>query len=149
MTETVTMSDSTQSLVRKAQAGDRAAFDPLVEAHRQSLERLIRARLVGSGLQSAIAGEDIYQETMLRAFRKLHDFQWQGEASFARWIGVIATNLSRSAGRREKRNPLPLLDVEVGAEDGSPSKDARRGERFDRLHRLAGRTFGAVGADDL
>ncbi len=133
MTETMTMSDSTQSLVRKAQAGDRAAFDALVEAHRQSLERLIRARLVGSGLQSAISGEDIYQETMLRAFRKLHDFRWQGEDSFARWIGVIATNLIRSAGRREKRNPLPLLDVEVGAEDGSPSKDARRGERFDRL----------------
>lgn len=135
MTGIMTSPDSIQSLVQKAQAGDRAAFNELIEAHRRPLEKLIRARLAGSGLQPAIGDEDIYQETMLRAFRRLHDFRWQGEDSFARWIGVIATNLIRSAGRREKRNPLPLRGAEAAAADDSPSRDARRGERFDRLER--------------
>jgi RNA polymerase sigma factor (sigma-70 family) len=80
-----------------------------------------------------VSEEDIYQEAMLKAFRKLHDFRWQGENSFGRWIGVIATNLIRSAGRREKRTPLRFADVEVSATQSSPSKHARRGERFDRL----------------
>jgi RNA polymerase sigma-70 factor (ECF subfamily) len=134
MKEAMTLSDNIQSLIRRAQAGDRAAFDALVEGHREALERLIRTRLAGIGLKHTVGEEDILQETLLRAFRKLADFQWQGEDSFARWIGVIATNLIRSAGRREKRSPLPLLDPDACIHhDNSPSENARRGERFDRL----------------
>lgn len=134
MKETMTLSDDIQSLITRAQAGDRAAFDALIERHREALERSIRTRLAGVGLQFRVAAEDVFQETLLRAFRKLPEFQWQGEDSFARWIGVIATNLVRSAGRREKQSPLPLLDPDACIDpDDSPSKNARRGERFDRL----------------
>ena len=111
------LSDSAQSLVAKAQAGDQAAFDALIAGHREGLQNLIRTRLVSSGLQNSVGEDDVYQETLLRAFQKLTAFRWQREDSFGRWLGVIATNLIRSAGKRDKRSPLPLIHDDVDAND--------------------------------
>ncbi len=128
------LSDHAQSLVAKAQAGDQAAFDALIAGHREGLQNLIRTRLVSSGLQNSVGEDDVYQETLLRAFQKLTAFRWQREDSFGRWLGVIATNLIRSAGKQDKRSPLPLIHDDVDANDDvTPSISMRRDERFDRL----------------
>ena len=130
------LSDNAQTLVGKAQAGDRDAFDALVADHTERLRTLIRRRILRGGLQKSVWEDDVYQETLLRAVQKLPDFRWQGDDSFGRWLGVIAANLIRSAGKREKPNALPLIHDEMDARgDTTPSVDMRRDERFDRLQR--------------
>lgn len=69
-------------LVRRAQAGDSAAFGELVERHRRSVFRTAVA-----ALGSAAEADDVSQEAFVTAFRKLDGFR--GEASFKTWLLTI------------------------------------------------------------
>ena len=128
--------NETKVLVEKAQGGDRDAFEALVETHRDRLVKLVRSRLA-RGLEHAIDEDDVVQETFLRAFEGLSRFRWQGEDSFIKWVGVIASNLVHSAGRRKRarREESPEPEVAPVAGGCSPSRAMRRNERFDRLQR--------------
>lgn len=66
-------------LVRRAQAGDVAAFGELVERNRRAV---FRAALAAVG--SAAEADDVAQEAFVTAFQKLHGFR--GEASFKTWL---------------------------------------------------------------
>jgi RNA polymerase sigma-70 factor, ECF subfamily len=94
-----------QALVRKAQAGDRAAFDDLVRRYDREVLRLA-SRLV----QRPEDARDIYQEGFLRAYRNLHRFRF--ECSFYTWLYRIVTNtaldfLRRRTSRPEDQPPAP------------------------------------------
>ena len=74
------------SLIREVQRGNHAAFEKLVYAHDQGVLRLA-LRITGSQADA----QDVYQETFLRAFRKLTGFRF--ECAFSTWIYRIATNV--------------------------------------------------------
>jgi RNA polymerase sigma-70 factor (ECF subfamily) len=97
----------------------------------ERLSRQIRSRM-GRRVGSLMAAEDVYQETFLRALGAIGKFRWQGEESFYLWLAGIAEHLIRSASQKKSLDTL-CLTRDVPASDATPSKTARRDERFDRL----------------
>lgn len=83
-----------------ARAGDQRAFGQLVEPYRRELQ-VHCYRLLGS-LQDA---EDLTQETFLRAWRRLDQFE--GRASLRVWLYKIATHACLDALDRRPRRSLP------------------------------------------
>ena len=73
-------------LIRAAQQGDAAAFDQLVRQYDREFLR-IAVHITGSRED----GQDIFQETFLRAYLNLPGFRF--ECSFFTWMYRIVTNL--------------------------------------------------------
>jgi RNA polymerase sigma-70 factor (ECF subfamily) len=96
----------TQATLARARAGDEEAFRHLTDPYRHELQ-LHCYRILGS-IQDA---EDMLQETLLAAWRKLDQFEER--SSIRTWLYRIATNRSlnalRDSGRRtvETRPDLP------------------------------------------
>jgi RNA polymerase sigma-70 factor (ECF subfamily) len=83
-----------------ARAGDHQEFESLVEPYRRALQ-VHCYRILGS-LQDA---EDLVQETMLRAWRRLETFE--GRGSLRAWLYKIATNACFDALAKRPRRTLP------------------------------------------
>jgi RNA polymerase sigma-70 factor, ECF subfamily len=98
---------SEMQLVSQALAGDEQAFRALTEPHRRALH-VHTYRMLGS-LHEA---EEIVQETMLRAWRRLETFG--GRASFGAWLYGIATNACLDALERRPPRLLPDACVPPG-----------------------------------
>jgi RNA polymerase sigma-70 factor (ECF subfamily) len=81
------------ALLELARRGDRAAFGELAIQHRKRLFALA-LQLVGN----ASDAEDVVQETLLRAYRYLPQFQ--ARSQFATWLYRIAINRALSHRRR-------------------------------------------------
>jgi RNA polymerase sigma-70 factor, ECF subfamily len=88
---------------------DEAAFAELVEPHRREL-RVHCYRMLGSFDEA----EDLVQETFLRAWRAIGDFQ--GRSSVRRWLYRIATNACLDALDGRARRVLPH-DIGPGDDD--------------------------------
>ncbi|HXV43060.1 MAG TPA: sigma-70 family RNA polymerase sigma factor [Anaerolineae bacterium] len=84
-----------------AQAGDSDEFGSLTEPYRRELQ-LHCYRLLGS-LHEA---EDLVQETLLRAWRRLDTYE--GRASFRAWLYKIATNACLDTLDKRPRRALPV-----------------------------------------
>ena len=92
------------SLVRKAQAGDRLAFEELVRRYDRDV-----LRLALNLVQRPEEARDVYQESFLRVYRNMHRFRF--ECSFYTWLYRIVTNvgldhLRRRTSRREDQAPV-------------------------------------------
>ena len=83
-------------LVRKAQEGDRSAFDELVRRYDRDV-----LRLAMNIVHRPEDARDIYQETFLKVYRNLHRFRF--ECSFYTWLYRVATNAGLDALRRNAR----------------------------------------------
>jgi RNA polymerase sigma-70 factor (ECF subfamily) len=95
-------------LVRAAQAGDLDSFDLLVMKHQPA----IAAVLYRFSAQPADL-EDMVQETFIRAWRALP--QWQPQKPFLHWLKRISVNVALGFCRKNKHNPLARL-AEGGAD---------------------------------
>jgi RNA polymerase sigma-70 factor (ECF subfamily) len=93
-----------QALIERIRGGDSEAFYDLVRPH----ERAIYVTAY-SILQDPSEAEDVAQETVLKAFRNLHQFR--GDARFSTWLVTIAINESRMRLRSRQRLRLESLDA--------------------------------------
>jgi RNA polymerase sigma-70 factor, ECF subfamily len=92
-----------QALVRKAQAGDRLAFEEIVRRYDRDV-----LRLALNLVHRPEDARDVYQEGFLRAYRNLNRFRF--ECSFYTWLYRIVTNvaldhLRRRTSHREEQAP--------------------------------------------
>jgi RNA polymerase sigma-70 factor (ECF subfamily) len=109
------MEMSDRGAVAAVRAGDRDAFRLLVEKHSRSIFKL--AFRMTHNEQDA---EEVVQETFLRAYRKLGDFE--SRADFGTWLYRIAANCSYDLlGRRKRHAGDTPLENEEGDEIPLPS----------------------------
>lgn len=87
-------SDSDEAWAGRAQQGDGAAMELLVQRHHAAVARLLW-RFVRT--QSDL--DDLVQDTFLRMVRGLPD--WEPRQPFAHWLLRIATNTGRDYFRRQ------------------------------------------------
>lgn len=85
-----------QALVQRARAGDREAFDQIIQQHQQVVYGYLRARLV-----DATDAEDLTQEVFLRFYLGKGRFDESGQVR--PWLIGIARNLLYEHIRRMKR----------------------------------------------
>lgn len=130
---TLTVTNRTDAeLVSASLAGDRAAFDVIVERHRRNVYQLCY-RFVGNQDDAA----DLSQDVFVRAFRGLKNFK--GESSLGTWLYRIGVNvcLNRLAAKApvsESLEPLLASSDERIASGGESASDALlRGERERRV----------------
>jgi RNA polymerase sigma-70 factor (ECF subfamily) len=94
-----------RKLVASAQAGDRVAFEQLVQRDRARLLRVL-VRIT----RSPETAEDALQDALVRAWRSLPRFN--GQSSFFTWLTRIAINEAyRLMGRAQAKATLPLDDA--------------------------------------
>ena len=107
---------TTPELLESAQRGDRRAFETLAEPFRREI-KVHCYRMLGS-IHDA---EDLVQETLLRAWRGLAEFE--GRASLRSWLYRIATNacLNLLASRKSAQRMLPQA---LGPPSSTPPKAA-------------------------
>jgi RNA polymerase sigma-70 factor (ECF subfamily) len=119
-------------LVLKAKAGDREAFERLACPHLARLRHQVQARM-GRRIRSRIDADDVVQETLATALESIGKFAWQGEGSFYLWIAGIAEHIILNAVRKKGWTPIGIEQPPAGPATTTPSKLARRDERFGRL----------------
>jgi len=85
-------------------AGDRRAFDQLVERYQRRLLNFV-FRTIGDRERA----EDLVQEVFIRVHRHLHRFDQSKK--FSTWIYTIASNLAKNELRNRSRNPLVLFQT--------------------------------------
>jgi RNA polymerase sigma-70 factor, ECF subfamily len=98
--------DPDAPLVRRAQKGDRWAFEQLVERHQHRLYTLA-ARLLGSADEAG----DAVQEALIRAWLALPSFR--GGARFSTWMYRICVNAAHDQRAKSRRaDAAPEIEVE-------------------------------------
>ena len=79
----------TEILVDKARRGDREAFDALALRFRSRLQDSIQS-WARFRIEPPLEVEEVLQETFIRAFKSLKNFDWQEDDAFFRWLCGIA-----------------------------------------------------------
>lgn len=125
-------------LIRRAQAGDEAAFGELMQAHYEPV-----FRLVASIVRHDHDARDICQEVWLTIWKKLPEFR--GEARFTTWVHPIAVRRALDHLRKRRRwydrfLPFGGSDddeapaVPEPAVDDTPREDLEHGDRLARFN---------------
>lgn len=126
-------------LIRRAQAGDEAAFGDIVRNHYEPV-----FRRVASILRNEHDARDVSQEIWVAVWRTLKDYR--AEAKFSTWLYAIATRRAIDHLRKRQRwfsRFLPFLgnseNAEMTIEPPSPAPGPRdqleakeRDDRFER-----------------
>jgi RNA polymerase sigma-70 factor (ECF subfamily) len=99
-------------LVHKFRAGDDAAFETLVNRHRQLTFNFIY-RMVGNQANA----DDLYQDTWLKVLRNAHTYQ--PRAKFTTWLLQIARNTVLDHYKRENLRQHVSLDLRVANDEKS------------------------------
>jgi len=87
-------------LLAAARSGDQDAFRQLTDPYRREL--LVHCYRILGSVDDA---EDMLQETLLRAWRRLETFE--GRASLRSWLYKIATNITLDTLDHQRRRTLP------------------------------------------
>ena len=92
--------------VRRAQAGDEAAFELLYREHAGRVYALC-LRMAGDGMRA----KELVQDVFVRAWEKLESFR--GDAAFSSWLHRLAVNvvlMDRRLAARRAEETLPEDD---------------------------------------
>ena len=111
--------ESDQILVKKVQAGDKAAFDLLVIKYQSRIVTLA-TRFVRNHADAL----DVTQEAFLKAYRALPNFR--GESAFYTWLYRIAVNTAKNylavQARRSASAQIDYQEIEQ-IDEGDTLKD--------------------------
>ncbi|MBL9079380.1 MAG: sigma-70 family RNA polymerase sigma factor [Planctomycetes bacterium] len=111
----------------RCQAGDGAAFQPLMRPYLAGLLALARRHC-----RDPHWAEDLVQETLVRAFRGLPAFR--GDAALRTWLYRILVRLASEPQRWQRSFRAEPLDVDVPDGLGTPAADAAMARELqDRL----------------
>ncbi|MCC5795542.1 MAG: RNA polymerase sigma factor RpoE [Chromatiales bacterium] len=94
-----------RQLVRKAQRGDRAAFDMLVIKYQQKIVKLVMRYV-----RDPVEALDVSQEAFIKAYRALPNFR--GDSAFYTWLYRIAINTAKNYLVAMQRRPMEY-DVDL------------------------------------
>jgi RNA polymerase sigma factor (sigma-70 family) len=101
---------------------DPLGFDALVESLSPAAIVAIISRSMGERLRAAMEPEDLWQETLVAAWRDREQHTWETREAYRAWVLHIARNRIRDASRRisaEKRGAAHAIDR---IEDLKPSE---------------------------
>ncbi len=136
--------EALEALVRRAQAGEEAAFEELLD--RFEARALLIARGMGASRQDA---EDVVQEAFLSLFRYIRSYR--SGRSFQAWFYRIVINASRDhRARAAGHRHAPLEEAgDLAAAGAATGQDARVEELRRALQRLPQRERETVILRDL
>ena len=118
------MEEAESILVEKAAAGDQAAFERLMEAHKDMVYTLC-VRTLGN----AHDAEEVFQDAFLSAYRNLSGFR--GDSKVSTWLYRIALNRCRdfmeSRKSRQARETVSIdaLERPLAAASSDDAFDAK------------------------
>lgn len=136
-----------KELVQRAQSGDSQALSELVNLHEPMLLRWARKRL-GYPLRTLEDTRDIIQDTYSVVLRKIGEFRYADQRSFARWLrGIVTRIVLQKSGDLHMRRRHALGEDPLFSDEGTtPSTSAQVREllrlryqylrEFDRTDRL-------------
>lgn len=110
-------------LVRRAKAGEIVAFELLADLHRAALMSLAMRML-----RNADDAKDAVQETLVKAFRAIHEFD--PERPIKPWLCRICSNCCVDVVRSRRRDADPLEQHEYMLQDGGESLEDRAQGNF-------------------
>jgi len=103
-------------LVKRVQAGDKAAFDLLVRKYQFKVHKLLTRYVYGR-----VEVEDVAQEAFIKAYRAIGGFR--GDSAFYTWLYRIAINTAKnhlvSQGRAPATTNADLDGIESMDEGGN------------------------------
>ncbi|MDI6814611.1 MAG: sigma-70 family RNA polymerase sigma factor [Dehalococcoidales bacterium] len=103
-----------QSLVRRAQQRDEAAFTQLYEAYFNKIYRYVALR-IGDKTEA----EDVTQQVFLNALQSISSFRWKG-IPFSAWLFRIAHNQVVDYLRKQTKQATVPLDESLVSSDSNP-----------------------------
>jgi len=92
-------SEQTQQLLHAAREGDASAVNDLLERHRDSLRRMVQARL-DRAVAGRVDASDVVQDVLLEAHGRLNDFIQNGSMPFHLWLRHLAKDRMIDVHRR-------------------------------------------------
>ncbi|MEW5807180.1 MAG: RNA polymerase sigma factor [Acidobacteriota bacterium] len=121
-------------LIERARAGDREAFEALMNRYRKDIYHLAY-RIAGNHHDA----DDIAQDTFVKAYLSLKKFR--GFSSFRTWIYSIALNTARTVAGREGKSrkvmvPLTKETIMMAPERKNAEPETEVKERLAELMRL-------------
>jgi RNA polymerase sigma factor (sigma-70 family) len=124
--------DSTFALIERVRRGDPEALERLLARHVGPLQRWISGRLPRWARDLADT-DDLVQDTLLRTFRKMEDFEPRHVGALQAYLRQAVLNRLRDELRRKGRAPsmVDLDDVRLEAA-GSPLEEAIGREAVER-----------------
>jgi RNA polymerase sigma-70 factor (ECF subfamily) len=133
----VTVTNPTDAeLVAATLAGNREAFDVIVERHRRHVYQLCY-RFVANHEDAS----DLAQDVFIRAYRGLRTFK--GESSLGTWLYRIAVNVSLNKVGAKVPKPEPLDRLLLGNDERVASHDEDAADALLR-HERAGQVRAAI-----
>lgn len=105
-------SAQTQSLLLRAQTGDRQAFEELFARHRPYVRQLVELRL-DPRLRTRVDPSDIVQEAHLEAFRRISTYLQERPMPFRLWLRQIAHDRTLKARRHHLGTARRAVNREV------------------------------------
>jgi RNA polymerase sigma-70 factor (ECF subfamily) len=114
--------------VQACLAGEREAFDTIVERHQRTIYRVCY-RFAGTHEDAS----DLAQDVFVRAYKSLRTFK--GQASLTTWLYRIAINvgLNHAAARRPVMEPIAATGGDFRASTEPPADAVLRAERAARI----------------
>jgi RNA polymerase sigma-70 factor (ECF subfamily) len=111
------MEASDAAAVAQVLAGDQDAFRVLVDRHSRNIFRLAY-RMTGIEQDA----EDVVQETFLRAYRKLGQFE--SRSNFGTWLYRVTVNCALDYLRQRERRDKEIRVAPASGSDGQETQDA-------------------------
>lgn len=111
--------ETTLDLLARVRADDAAALDQLISRYLPELRRWTSGRLPGWARKAADT-DDLVQETLIKAFQKLKEFDYRGEGALLAYLRQAILNRIRSEIRSARRRP-PGEPITEAIEAAGPS----------------------------